>query len=367
MEFIRQVGSQAEVNDGGIIRRLPFSGEGVPPQPGTRVNPVLNECCCPSAVPLEPDRGRGGSRVPDPRRVSNNSKNSSKPLIFIPTVWMSQSLSELYKISPEVYHAFGERNNLTALLGQDIKLCIHPSLTNLLLPIPQNFLEWDLKDNTFKYRSLKPSDKEIFLWQDEWSGLDAHLLGDWINSKVERELEWEEQSYEDYKTSLEFFIARPDNGFTGYLKRQFTSHNKLNLFKVPPTDEQWESLMIASPRTDIKIWLFQPFQDKRTIENFAEIKLGYGILRAYQREIDDPSSNLKRWLKEKKYPVNRIFLSKNAVKPLLNWRELLTDDPGLRVTNHLFYHLLPPESKVTPKVFMKWYNNPRSLKYERIH
>lgn len=44
MEFIRQVGNQAEVNDGGIIRRLPFSGEGVAPQPGAKVNPGRDAC-----------------------------------------------------------------------------------------------------------------------------------------------------------------------------------------------------------------------------------------------------------------------------------------------------------------------------------
>lgn len=141
MEFIRQVGNQAEVNDGGKIRRLPFSGEGVAPQPGARVNPVRDACCCPGAIPLEPNREIVEALKSDPRRVSNNKTQK-----------------------PQRYWCVSPHFSLGGLpLGGDYKFLIYPYDTPVL-PIPRNWLQLDCKTRKLKLIKLNPGKISLFFF-----------------------------------------------------------------------------------------------------------------------------------------------------------------------------------------------------------
>lgn len=123
MEFIRQVGNQAEVNDGGKIRRLPFSGEGVAPQPGARVNPVRDACCCPGAVPLAPHQVKEALRG-DPRRTFNGKTK------------------EIFNFCCDNYMVD------TDIVKNVNKILVYP-VDTFFLPLPELWIQYDSREDKF--------------------------------------------------------------------------------------------------------------------------------------------------------------------------------------------------------------------------
>lgn len=365
MRYLGERGGKAEVNDAGRIRRLPFTGQGVPPEPGTRVNPQRDSCCCPKQVELTPNSENDTRRL-DPRRTVNPNKQQKKhPFVCVPISWLSSSFDPFNSVHRNIYHEFGGRMPLGSLMGKDIKVYIQPSSNNFLFPLAQYYLEWDLKDNTFDIREFKKSDKIIYHWGEEWLGLDEQFNAHHDNSGFHSR----DFTYEEYTRSVDFFVGNPDNGFGRYWGN-IAEYYKL---KFKKEKVNLSLLDIVNPRKDIIIKSFQPFRDLRPISDFS-FDFGAGtIVRAYQRELDDPTSYFRMWVKDK-YPANRIYYAKDAVAPLTSRYQLVMDDsvPPTSVNyyqtvKHIFFHLLPQKSKVTPEVFMRWYTKPESFTYERIH
>ena len=340
MEFIRRVGNQAEVNDGGKIRRLPFSGEGVPPQPGARINPVRDACCCPGSVPLEPRQADEKVLRSDPRREIVTKKKKRGFNLVVPFQFLTNQAyyyPDNYPphINPSDYGKFGWIFPLSSLMGTDIKVLLWSVFPSSVLPLPEAWLQWNLKDNSFKLVKLKPG-STLYYFALPYFGLDYPF---------ERK---------EYVNNFALSINWRSNIL-------FQGTKNLN-------EEEIKSLYRPIDSRGYKIKVFQPFRNKMP---FDDERLNSGVEPYYN--IDDPKSSYLKTLKEFN-PEFSFWHSTDYVKPLLSKEELINipahdaeKSPRNRVANNFGVHYhLRPESIVTPKIFLKWYKNPESFRYERL-
>lgn len=175
MLYLSNAGTKAEVNDGGVIRRLPLKGEGVPPRPGSKVTPGLNDCCCPTDVKLVPATAEEAQRR-DPRRDSKRRED-------VPIASTDRCVGTY---GTQVgYYGGGYPPNENApsfefkeLIGKPFKLLLFPE-DSVILPTPGLWIEWDTKKNTFKLVKLPSKGQTLYLWVGGSSGtVGNNPLGD---------------------------------------------------------------------------------------------------------------------------------------------------------------------------------------------
>jgi hypothetical protein len=142
MDYLGQSGEKALVNDRGRILRLPFAGDGQPPEPGTRINPKRDSCCCPKSVDLmskQEDHKRS-----DPRRTSDKNKNGNLVFMGIDSpvdrdLWVSE------------------------FKGHKIKLLLYP-LDTIITPLPTYWLYFDIDKNKVNIVDVMTKATTIYLY-----------------------------------------------------------------------------------------------------------------------------------------------------------------------------------------------------------
>lgn len=166
MLYMGRRGNKAEVNDGGRIIRLPFEGDGKPPEPGQRVQATKNDCCCPEAIPTDQKKPPKKPHKP-PRRDSNK-------VDIVPYASTNRCVGcaggEIGGFS-YIKAAFKEREvdypiiDFTVLIGKKYKLLLTPEDTPVL-PTPKFWVEWDTFTNKFKLVQLPAKIKKLYLWEN---------------------------------------------------------------------------------------------------------------------------------------------------------------------------------------------------------
>lgn len=166
MKYLGERGGKAEVNDAGRIRRLPFAGQGVPPEPGTTVNPARDSCCCPKNVSLKKeDLGRGGQG--DIRRQVVNT-----PQDYVSDIRLVSAFTASFrkKDNPDYIGGSiteGALGRFRNLIGLPYKFLLY-RYDGLYVPFFEKWVEWNSKTNEFKIvkRHIKQV-KNLFVWSEQ--------------------------------------------------------------------------------------------------------------------------------------------------------------------------------------------------------
>lgn len=168
MDYLGQSGDKALVNDRGRILRLPFAGDGKPPEPGTRINPKRDSCCCPKNVDLIPGQEDEGGRR-DPRRTSVNkelSLTSNKFIGFNPYKTGDSKVVFGYDTSGDgvIDKNPGQGEEKFEELGKGYRCLIYTE-DSLLFPMPEIALMWDFASK--KYQIININRHKIFyVWSE---------------------------------------------------------------------------------------------------------------------------------------------------------------------------------------------------------
>ena len=170
MDYLGQSGDKALVNDRGRILRLPFAGDGKPPEPGIRITPKQDSYYCPKNVDLVPgqddDKGKR-----DPRRTSANKElnlTSNKFIGFNPyrtdfnkfKVVFGYDTSEVTEKGENPGH--GEEKFFQ--LGTGYRCLIYTE-DSLLFPLPQLALMWDFGAKRFQLINVNRH-KIFYVWSE---------------------------------------------------------------------------------------------------------------------------------------------------------------------------------------------------------
>lgn len=165
MKYLGERGGKAEVNDAGRIRRLPFTGQGVPPEPGTRVNPQRDSCCCPKGVELNTENPKEGKGGDSRRQVAKNTEKIKTSIKIVPGA--SLDLISLRKFPGLGWMGGYGGNRFESLRNFACNFVLYRA-DLLYVPLLENWIEWDSKSNTFKVVRIPLNKvKNIYLWSEQ--------------------------------------------------------------------------------------------------------------------------------------------------------------------------------------------------------
>lgn len=172
MVYLGPKGNRAEVNINGKITRLPWEDEGVPPPPGSKINPSVSCTCCPKGVHLQPETNPDEIHRP-PRR----------DVVIDPTVPIASTNRCIGVYGDRLGYDGGyepyensKGADFKSLIGKPYKALLIPEDTPIL-PTPLYWVEWNAKKNTFKFVRLPTEGYTLYVWFEGSSGTVGRGLG----------------------------------------------------------------------------------------------------------------------------------------------------------------------------------------------